>query len=79
MRDTARSEQSANVGLGSYAFRFEPVVRQVSEFRRTIGGNIADLRRVGKGGSGLSLPILYDFVPLLSIFRDPLRPMVAPC
>jgi hypothetical protein len=26
-------------------------------FRRTIGGNIADLGRVGKGGSGLSLPI----------------------
>jgi hypothetical protein len=33
--------------------RFEPIIRQVSEFRRTIGGNIADLRRVGKSGSGL--------------------------
>jgi hypothetical protein len=38
--------------------RFEPTVRQASEFRRTIGGNIVDLRRVGKGGSGLSLPMI---------------------
>jgi hypothetical protein len=29
---------------------------QFCAFRRTIGGNIADLRRVGKSGSGLSLP-----------------------
>ena len=35
----------------------DPTVRQASEFRRTIGGNIADLRRVGKGGSGLPLPV----------------------
>ena len=37
--------------------RFEPTIRQVSEFRRTIGGNIADLCRVGKSGSALPLPI----------------------
>ena len=36
--------------------RFEPAIRQVSEFRRTIGGNIAGLRRVGKSGSPLPLP-----------------------
>jgi hypothetical protein len=36
--------------------RFEPTIRHVSEFRRMIGGNIADLGRVGKSGSGLSLP-----------------------
>jgi hypothetical protein len=29
------------------------IIRQVSEFRRTIGENIAGLRRVGKSGSGL--------------------------
>jgi hypothetical protein len=58
--------------------RFEPTIRQVSEFRRTIGGNIADLRRVGKSGSGLSLPNLYDFARIPSIFCDPLRSMVAP-
>ena len=33
-----------------------PNIRPVSDFRRTIGGNIADLRRVGKSGSALSLP-----------------------
>ena len=33
--------------------QFEPTIRQVTEFRRTIEGNIVDLRRVGKGGSGL--------------------------
>jgi hypothetical protein len=38
--------------------RFEPTVRQVSELRRTIGDNIADLTRVGKGGSALPLPSL---------------------
>ena len=36
--------------------RFEPTIRQVSEFRRTIVGNIVDLRRVGKSGSGLPTP-----------------------
>jgi len=51
---------------------------RVSEFRRTIGGNIADLRRAGKSGSGLSLPNLYDFARIPSIFCDPLRSMVAP-
>jgi hypothetical protein len=30
---------------------------QVSEFRRTIGENIAASRRVGKSGGGLSLPL----------------------
>jgi hypothetical protein len=58
--------------------RFEPTVRQASEVRRTIGGNIADLHRVGKGGSGLSLPNFCDFVRIPSIFYDPLRSMVAP-
>jgi hypothetical protein len=43
-------------GLGSCTSRFEPTIRQVSEFRRTIGGNIADLGRVGKSGSALPLP-----------------------
>jgi hypothetical protein len=57
--------------------RFEPTIRQV-EFRRTIGGNIADLRRVGKSASALSLPNFYDFARLPSIFCDPLRSMVAP-
>jgi hypothetical protein len=42
-----------------------------------IGGDIADLRRVGKSGSGLSLPNFYDFAGLPSIFYDPLRSMVA--
>jgi hypothetical protein len=49
-----------------------------SEVRRTIGGNIADLRRVGKSGSGLSLPIYYDFARRPSILCDPVRLMVAP-
>ena len=57
--------------------RFEPIIRQVSEFRRTIGGNIADLRRVGKSGSGLSLPNFSDFARFPSICCDPLRAMVA--
>lgn len=38
--------------------RFEPTARHASEFRRTIGGNIADLRRVGEGGGALPLPII---------------------
>jgi hypothetical protein len=33
--------------------RLEPTVRRAAGFRRTIGANIADLRRVWKGGSGL--------------------------
>jgi hypothetical protein len=37
--------------------RFEPTVRQASELRQTVGGNIADLRRVGKSASGLVTPI----------------------
>jgi len=36
------------------------------------------LRRVGKSGSGLSLPNFYDFARLPSIFCDPSRSMVAP-
>jgi Periplasmic binding protein len=34
--------------------RFEPIIRRVSEFRRTIGGNVGDLRRVGKKAVALS-------------------------
>ena len=48
-----------------------------SEFRRTIGENIVDLRRVGKGGSGLSLPNFHGFARLPLIFCDPLRSMAA--
>jgi transposase InsO family protein len=59
--------------LISYAY---PTIRQVSEFRRTIGGNIADLGRVGKSGSALSLPNFYDFARLPSIVYDLLRSMV---
>ena len=42
------------------------------------GGNIADLRRSGKSGSGLSRPSFYDFARLPAIFCDLLRSMVAP-
>src|SRR5713101_8588546 len=48
--------RSISPGSGVACPRFEPTIRQVSEFRRTIGGNIADLRRVGKSGSALPLP-----------------------
>jgi hypothetical protein len=54
--------------------RFEPTIRQASEFRR----NIADLRRVGKSGGGFSLPDFYDLARLPSIICDPSRSMVAP-
>ena len=44
--------------------RFESTTRQASgAFRRTIGGNIVDLRRVGKSGSGLSLPPSFSLNP----------------
>ena len=56
--------------------RFEPTLDR--DFRRTIGGNTADLRRVGKSGSGLSLPDFYDLARLPSIICDPSRSMVAP-
>ena len=42
---------------------FEPTNRPVSELRRTIEGNIADLRRVGESGGGLSF--LATIVPTL--------------
>jgi hypothetical protein len=35
------------------ALDLTPQLEQLSAFRRMIGGNIADLRRVGKSGSGL--------------------------
>ena len=38
------------------ALDLAPQLEQFSAFRRMNGGNIADLRRVGKSGSGLSLP-----------------------
>jgi hypothetical protein len=56
----------------------EPILAGLRDFRQTIKGYIADLRRVGKGGSGLSLPKFYDFYRLSSIFFDPLCSMVAP-
>ena len=40
------------------SLRFEPSIRHVSEFRRTIGEDIADLRCVRRSGSDLSLPTL---------------------
>jgi len=58
--------------------RFEPTVSTSLRVKRTIGENIVDLCRLGKGGSGLSLPSFYDFARLPSIFCDPLRSMVAP-
>ena len=73
-----KSRLEANVGIGSACPRFEPTVRQASEFRRTIGGNTVGFRRVRKGGRGLSLPNFCDFARLPSIFCDPLRSMVAP-
>jgi hypothetical protein len=55
MHDTARPEQSASVvsvvALSALNLPFD----KFSEFKCTIGGNIADLRRVGKSGSALSL------------------------
>src|SRR6266702_76611 len=53
---------------------FEPTIRQVSEFRRTIGGNIADLRRVGKNGSGqrsLATKFLRFCLPSFDLLRSP--------
>ena len=57
---------------------FEPAARQYSETLGAIGGNIADLRRVGKSGSGLSLPDFYDLARLHAIICDPSRSIVAP-
>ncbi|WP_148770570.1 hypothetical protein [Bradyrhizobium rifense] len=73
-KTSVRPPPELNVGIGP---RFEHTVRQAFEFGRTIGGNIADLRRVGKGGSGLPLPNFYDFGRLPSIVCDPFRSMVA--
>jgi hypothetical protein len=58
--------------------RFEPTIRQVTEFKRAIEENIVDLRRVGKGGSALSLPNFYDLARFPSTSFDPLRSMIAP-
>ena len=69
---------SANVGIGGCASNSNLPSTVFRDFKRTIRGNIADLRRVGESGSGLSLPKFYDFARLPSISCDPLRSMVAP-